>query len=82
MLSTTVEPECPRRPFIMSYAMTGPGSYSAAHTVGSRTTIGAAAGGAPARESTKVLAHNTIHPAADRVEVYGAAARAIWPVVN
>ena len=42
MLSTTVEPECRQRPFVMSYAMTGPGSGSAADTAGSRTAIGAA----------------------------------------
>jgi hypothetical protein len=72
MLSTTVEPECPQRPV----------GYSAAHTVGSWTTIGAAAGGALAREATKALTRATIQPSADRVEVYGVAARAISPAVN
>jgi hypothetical protein len=71
MLSTTVEPECPQR-----------GRHGAAHTVGARTTIVAAAGAALALGSTKVLAHNTIHPIADRVDVYGVAARTISPAVN
>jgi hypothetical protein len=82
MLSTTVEPECRQRPFVVSYAMTGPGSGEVAATVGSHTTIGVAAGGAPAREATKVLAHNIIHPAADRVDAYGATARANSPAVH
>ena len=76
MLSTTVEPECRQRPFVVSYAMTGQRRGVAADTVGSRTTIEAAADGAPAREATKVLVHNTIHPATDRVDAYGATARA------
>ena len=70
MLSTTVERECRQRPFVISYALTEPRSEAAA------------ADGAPAREAAKVLAHATIHPAADRVEVYGAAARAISPAVH
>jgi hypothetical protein len=82
MLSTTVEPECRQRPFVVSYAMTGPRGGVAADTVGSRTTIEAAADGAPAREVTKVLVHNTIHPATDRVGAYGAAARAKSPAVH
>ena len=82
MLSTTVEPECRPRPFVVSYAMTGPRRGVAADTVGSRTTIEAAADGAPAREATKVLAHATIHPAADRVDAYGATARANSPAVH
>jgi len=82
MLSTTVEPECRQRPFVVSYAMTGPRRGVAADTVGSRTTIEAAADGAPAREATKVLAHATIHPAADRVDAYGATARANSPAVH
>jgi hypothetical protein len=69
MLSTTVEPECRRRPFIMSYAMTEPRSEAVA------------ADGAPARKAIKVLAHATIQPAADRVKARGAAARAISPAV-
>jgi hypothetical protein len=81
MLSTTVEPECRQRPFVMSYALTGPRSV-AADTVGPRTAIGAAADCALAREATKALAHATIQPAADRVEGYGATARAISPAVN
>ena len=71
MLSTTVETECRQRPFVVSYAMTGPGSG-----------VAAAADGAPAREATKVLAHATIHPAADRVDAYGATARANSPAVH
>ena len=71
MLSTTVEPECRQRPFVVSYAMTGPGSGEAA-----------AADGAPARAATKFLAHNTIHPATDRVDAYGATARANSPAVH
>jgi hypothetical protein len=70
MLSTTVEPECPQRPFIMSYAMIEPRSEAAA------------ADGAPAREATKVLAHAIIHPAADRVATYGATVRANSPAVH
>jgi hypothetical protein len=70
MLSTTVEPECPQRPFIMSYTMIEPRSDAAA------------ADGALAREATKVLAHATIQPASDRVEVYGATVRAISPAVR
>jgi len=70
MLSTTVEPECLQRPFVMPYAMTGP------------RTGEAAADSTPTREATKVLAHATIHPAADRVEAYGATARAISTAVH
>ena len=70
MLSTTVDPECQQRPFVTSCAMTSP------------RTGEAAADGAPAREATKVLAHATIHPAADRVEAYGATARTIAPAVH
>jgi len=82
MLSTTVEPECRQRPFVMSHAMTGVGSCGAADTIGSRTTIGTAADEAPVREASKVLAHATIHPAADRVAAYGATARANSPAVH
>jgi hypothetical protein len=71
MLSTTVEPECRQRPFVVSYAMTGPGSG-----------VDAAAKDAQVREATKVLAHATIHPAADRVEAYGVTARANSPAVH
>jgi hypothetical protein len=71
MLSTTVEPECRQRPFVISYAMTGP-----------RGGVAAAAEDAPPREATKVLAHATIHPAADRVDAYGATARANSPAVH
>jgi hypothetical protein len=70
MLSTTVEPECRQRPFVISYAPTEPLSEAAA------------ADCALAREATKGLARAAIHPAADRVEVYGAAARAISPAVH
>lgn len=82
MLSTTVEPECRQRPFVISYAMAGPRSGVAANTVGPRTAIAAGAGDAPEREATKVLAHAIIHPAADRVAAYGAAARANSPAVH
>jgi hypothetical protein len=71
MLSTTVEPECRQRPFVVSYAMTGPGSGEAA-----------AAEDAPVREASKALAHATIHPAADRVATYGATVRANSPAVH
>ena len=71
MLSTTVEPECRQRPFVMSYATTEPRSGEAA-----------TAEDALAREATKVLAHATIRPAADRVEAYGATARANSPAVH
>jgi len=71
MLSTTVEPECRQRPFVVSYAMTGPGSGEAA-----------AAEDAPVREASKALAQATIHPAADRVAAYGATARANSPAVH
>ena len=71
MLSTTVEPECRQRPFVVSYAMTGPGSGEVAP-----------ADGAPAREATKVLTHNIIHPATDRVNAYRATARANSPAVH
>ena len=70
MLSTTVEPECRQRPFATSCAMTGPRSGEAA------------AYGAPTREASKVLAHSIIHPAADRIEAYGATARAISTAVH
>jgi hypothetical protein len=60
MLSTTVEPECRQRPFVVSYTMTGPGSGEAA-----------AAEYAPVREASKALAHTTIHPATDRVDAFG-----------
>jgi hypothetical protein len=71
MLSTTVEPECRQRPFVMSYAMTGLGSCSAADTVGSRMTIGAGAGDAPERIAPKVFMHSTIHPEADSLDAFG-----------
>jgi hypothetical protein len=71
MLSTTVEPECRQRPFVTSYEMADLG----ADTVGLRTWIGAAAEVEPAREATKALAHNIIHPAADRVAAHGTAGR-------
>jgi hypothetical protein len=82
MLSTTVEPECRQRPLVMTYALTGPRSSAAADAVDPHTAIGAAADCALAREATKALAHATIQPAADRVDVYGATARAISPAVN
>ena len=71
MLSTTVEPEYRQRPFIVSYAMTGPGSGEVA-----------AAEYAPVREASKALAQNTIHPAADRVATYGATVPANSPAVH
>jgi hypothetical protein len=52
MLSTTVEPECRRRPF----AIWSP--------------------------TTKVLAHATIHPAADHVDAYSSTAPANSPTVH
>ena len=73
MRSATVEPECRQRPFVISCATTEPRGGMAA---------GAAAEDAPAREATKVLAHATIHPAADRVEAYGTTARAISSAVH
>ena len=60
MLSMTVEPECRQRPFVISYAMTGPGSGEVV-----------AAEHAPVREASKTLAQATIHPAADRVYAFG-----------
>jgi hypothetical protein len=71
MLSTTVEPECRQRPFVVAYAMTGPRSGEVA-----------AAEDAPVREASKAMAHATIHPTADRVEAYGATARANSPAVH
>jgi len=71
MLSTTVEPECRQRPFVISYAMTGPGS-----------AVAAAAEDAPVREASKALAQDTIHPAAARVATYGATIRANSPAVH
>ena len=71
MLSTTVEPECRQRPSAISYTMTGPGSGKVA-----------AAEYAPVREVSKALAHSTIHPETDRVEGYGATARANSPAVH
>ena len=71
MLSTTVEPECRQWPSAISYAMTGPGSGKVA-----------AAEYAPVREASKALAHSAIHPEADRVEGYGATARANSPAVH
>ena len=82
MLSTTVEPECRQRPFVISYAMTGPRGGVAADIVGPRTAIAAGAGDAPERIAAKVLAHGTIHPAADRVDAFGATARANSPAVH
>jgi hypothetical protein len=70
MLSTTVEPECRRRPFVISNAQIEPRSEAAA------------ADGALAREAPKALAHATIHPAADRVAAYGATAPANSPAVH
>jgi hypothetical protein len=68
MLSTTVEPECRQRPFVVSYAMTGPGSGEAAP-----------AEDVPVREASKALAETTINPAVDRVATYGATVRANSP---
>jgi hypothetical protein len=82
MFSTTVEPECRRRPFVISYAMTGPRSGQAVDTVGPRTAIEAGADGTPERGVPNALAHSTIHPAADRVDAYGATARANSPAVH
>ena len=82
MLSTTVEPECRQRPFVISYAMTGPRSGVAADTVGPRTAIAVGAGDAPERIAPKILERSTIHPAADRVDAHGATARANSPAVH
>jgi hypothetical protein len=71
MLSTTVEPECRQRPFVVSYAMIGPGSGSAAP-----------AKDAPVRKASKALAQATIHPAVDRVATYGDTVRANSPAVH
>jgi hypothetical protein len=71
MLSTTVEPEYRQRPFVVSYAMTGPGSGKVA-----------AADDAPVREASKALAQGIINPAADCVDAYGATARADSPAVH
>jgi hypothetical protein len=71
MLSTTVEPECRQRPFVISYAMTGP-----------RSGVATAAKDAPVLGATKVMGHATIHPVAVRVEAYGATARANSPAVH
>jgi len=71
MLSTTVKPEYRQRPFVVSYAVTGPGSGEVA-----------AADDAPAREATKALEQGIIHPAADRVDTYGSTARANSPAVH
>ena len=71
MLSTTVEPECRQRLFVVSYAMTGP-----------RSGVAAAAEDAPIREASKAVAQATIHPAADRVATYGATVRANSPAVH
>jgi hypothetical protein len=71
MLSTTVEPECRQRPFVVSYAVTEPGGVEVA-----------SAEDAPVREASKALAQDTIHPAADRVATYGATVRANSPAVH
>ena len=72
MLSTTVEPECRQRPFVISRAMAGP-----------RSGVAAAAKDVPVPEATKALGHATIHPAAVRVEAYGATTeRADSPAVH
>jgi hypothetical protein len=60
MLSTTVEPERRQRPFVVSYAMTGPGSGEVA-----------AAKDAPVPEAIKVLGHAIIHPETDPVDEFG-----------
>jgi hypothetical protein len=82
MLSTTVEPKCRRRPFVMSYAMTWPGSWTAADTAGSPTTIEAGARRTPERTAPKVLVYSTIHPEADRVEAYCSTVPANSPAVH
>src|SRR5271156_4745710 len=71
MLSTTVEPECRKRPFVVSHAMTGPGSG-----------VAAADKDAPVQEVSKALVHATIHPAADRVATCGATVPANSPAVH
>jgi hypothetical protein len=71
MLSTTVEPEGRQRPFVVSCAMTGPGSGEVA-----------AAEHAPVREASKPLAQAIIHPASDRVATHGATVRANSPAVH
>jgi hypothetical protein len=71
MLSTTVEPECRQRPFVISYAIGGPGSG-----------VVAPANDAPVREASKALAETAIHPAVDRVATYGATVPANSPAVH
>jgi hypothetical protein len=71
MLSTTVEPECRQRPFVISCAMAGPRGDVAADTIGPRTAIGAGTGDAPERIAPKVLEHSTIHPQTDPVDAFG-----------
>jgi hypothetical protein len=71
MLSTTVEPECRQRQFVISCAMAGPRGDVAADTVGPRTAIGAGTGDAPERIAPKVLEHSTIHPQTDPVDAFG-----------
>jgi hypothetical protein len=83
MLSTTVEPECRQRPFVISCAMAGPRSGVAADIVGPRTAIGASAGDTPERVARKVLAHRTIHPEADHLYTCSATTeRADSPAVH
>jgi hypothetical protein len=71
MLSTTVEPECRQRPFVISCAITGPRGGVAADTVSHRTAIGAGAGDASERIAPKALEHSTIHPEADPMDAFG-----------
>jgi hypothetical protein len=71
MLSTTAEPECPQRPFVISCTMTEP--------AGGEVTVDE---GTPTRTTINALAHATIHSAADRVKAYDPTARAISPAVH
>jgi hypothetical protein len=69
MLSTTAEPECPQRPFVISCTMTEP--------AGAELTADCT----PAPKTTKALARATIHSAADRVKADGSTVRANLPAV-
>jgi hypothetical protein len=71
MHSTTAEPECPQRPFVISCTMTEPAGAERA-----------VADGTPAPKTTKAMARATIHSAADRVKAYWSTVRANSPAVH
>ena len=78
MLSTTVEPECRQRPFVISYAMTGPRSGMAADT----SACARRSGTRQHEKRQKSWRKAPFTPQPIRVATYGATVRANSPAVH